>query len=265
MSIAKLPLIIVLFSFFSCKERIFRAPSGGMERTIMAGDVFEVTPADKFERNDIVVFNYFGPDYTEGADEDGKYPMHHEKRMYRLIAYSGDSLEIRDGEVFLNSRHVPLPPKAVMKYEVVSKGHIDEFDEKDPYINTTTKTGDTISYIVDLTTEQAFDYRQSKPAIISVRKKSPDSRVDDTSYARASVAGQWTSDNYGPLRIPSPGETIYCDKVNFKFYHNIPGIKTGKFLLKEKLYFVLGDNRHGAEDSRFIGLVPHSKMYGVVK
>ena len=88
---------------------------------------------------------------------------------------------------------------------------------------------------------------------------------DDSIYARASQKGSWTSDNFGPLKIPSPGETIIVDSVTFKLYHNIPGIKAGKNLLQEKLYFVLGDNRYGAEDSRFIGLIAHSKMYGVVK
>jgi signal peptidase I len=258
-------LFIVLVCFISCKQRFYRASSGSMEETILVGQTFPVTLTDKFERNDIVVFTVFSKDYGSLPDEDGEYKMHWEKRIYRLIAYSGDSLEITDGEVFVNSRHIALPPKAKLRYEVVSKVRIEEFDEKYPFAGAVTKSGDTFGYDVDLTVEQAFNYQQRKPAIISVKRKFPDLIVNDTMYARASQKGKWSSANFGPLRIPSPGETINVDSINFKLYHNIPGIKAGKNLLQEKLYFVLGDNRYAAEDSRFIGLISHSKMYGVVK
>ena len=260
----RLSLFLILFFLFSCKQRFYRASSHSMEETIMAGEAFYTEPSNKFEKNDIVVFNYFGPDYGTPAEEPGKYNMHWEKRIYRLIAYSDDTVEIKNGEVFVNLRHIPLPPKAKMKYKVLSKVYIDEFSEIYPYANPPTKNGDTLEYIVDLTTEKAFDFEQKKPAIISV-KKTPPLPADDTLYAKTSLSGNWSSNNYGPIRIPGPGETIFIDSVNFKLYHNIPGIKTGRYLLQEKLYFVLGDNRYGAEDSRFIGLIPQSKMYGIVK
>ena len=76
---------------------------------------------------------------------------------------------------------------------------------------------------------------------------------------------KWSSDNYGPLVIPNTGNTVIVDSINYKLYHNIPGIRMGKNTIEESLYFVLGDNRHGAQDSRFIGFIPHSNMYGIVK
>ncbi|MEO7312098.1 MAG: signal peptidase I [Chitinophagaceae bacterium] len=45
---------------------------------------------------------------------------------------------------------------------------------------------------------------------------------------------EWTLDNFGPLTVP-PGN-----------------------------YFVLGDNRHNAQDSRFFGIVKKEKITGVV-
>jgi signal peptidase I len=258
-------LLILFFFLVSCKGHRYRMPTGAMEETIMTGEVFYATPSEKFERNDIVVFSVFSKDYGSSPNEDGEYKMHWEKRAYRLIAYSGDSVEIKDGEVFINTRHIALPPKAKLQYEVYAKGRIEEFDELDPYVKTTTKAGDTMGYTVELITEKAEDYRGRKPFVISVKRKLPDMPINDTLYARASTDGSWSSNNFGPLRIPLPGETIVVDSINFKFYHNIPGIKIGENLLVEKLYFLLGDNRYGAEDSRFIGLISQSKMYGVVK
>jgi signal peptidase I len=48
-------------------------------------------------------------------------------------------------------------------------------------------------------------------------------------------------------------------------YQHIPGIAFGKNIIKEKLYFVMGDNRHRSQDSRYIGFIPHSNMNGIVK
>src|SRR5687768_3411856 len=180
-----LHLFIALIFLISCKNRVFRAPSGSMEATIMTGETFYVQPSNTFERNDIVVFDHFGPDYTRPSKEaPGKYPLRWNKKVYRLIAYSGDSLEIRDGEVYINSRHIPLPPKGIIPYEVLSTVRIGEFEERDPYDVTLTKTGDTLRYLLNLTTEQSINYQQKKPAIISVKKRPPVIPLDDTMYAK---------------------------------------------------------------------------------
>ena len=258
-------LVIILLSLLSCKQRFYRAPSGSMEETIKAGEMFTVTLTDKFERNDIVAFNYYGPDYTSGDGETGEVKLHWEKRIYRLIAYSGDSVEIKEGEVFVNSRHIEMLPTTKLYYEVYAKGAVEEFDEQGFYAGSIKKSGDTTIYQVYLSLEQAYEYQNRKPFIIRVKRTIPDWNIPDTTYARASKNGQWTSDNYGPFKIPSPGDNIFIDRDNYKFYHNIPDIKMGMNVMKEKLYFLLGDNRYGAEDCRFTGLIANSKMYGVVK
>src|SRR5687768_7551253 len=93
---------ILIFLMVACKGRSFRAGSNSMESTIIVGDHFYVTRSSHFERNDIVVFNYYGNDYSAPPDEFGKFEQHWEKRVFRLIAFSGDSLEIKDGEVIVN-------------------------------------------------------------------------------------------------------------------------------------------------------------------
>src|SRR5688572_7561685 len=175
-----LHLFIGFVFLTSCKNRVFRAPSGSMEATIMTGETFYVQPSNTFERNDIVVFDHFGPVYTfHLRDDPGKFPLRWNKKVYRLIAYSGDSLEIKDGEVYINSRHIALPPKAIMPYEVLSTVRIEEFEQRDPYDITITNTGDTLRYTLNLTTDQALSYREKRPAIISVKKSPPNIPLDD--------------------------------------------------------------------------------------
>lgn len=121
--------IVVLYS---CKPRFFRSPSGGMENTIMAGQQFYVEPAEKFERNDIVVFNYYGNDYGSPTDEPGKFKQHWEKRVCRIIAYSGDIVEIKNGEVFIDDHRIHPPPLALFTYEIKSGVYIDDLAEREP-------------------------------------------------------------------------------------------------------------------------------------
>ncbi|HET6994178.1 MAG TPA: S26 family signal peptidase [Chitinophagaceae bacterium] len=259
----KIHLVLLLVFTISCKHRFYRAPSGSMEETIMRGDNFTVTITGKFERNDIVVFDYYGPDYSS-MDETGQFKSSHwERRVYRLIAYSGDSVMIAEGDLFVNNRHIQMPPKGKLRYEVYAKTTIDDFNDEG--LIPPNRKGDTLVYTVDLTTNKAEEYRLRKPAIMKVKRILPEPYANDTAFARASGKGEWNINNYGPFKIPSPGEKIYVDDNNLKFYHNIPGIQKGLNTINEKLYFVLGDNRYGAEDSRYIGLIAHSKMYGIVE
>lgn len=63
----------------------------------MAGDKIHVIKTDTFNKNDIVVFDYYGDDYSKAPDESGNYKMAWQKLVYRLAAISGDLVEIKDG------------------------------------------------------------------------------------------------------------------------------------------------------------------------
>jgi signal peptidase I len=235
-----------------------------MEGTIKQGQRFYVEPTKTFKHNDIVVFDYLGEDYGLPPDDMGKYQLKEQKRTYRLIAMSGDILDIRRGEVYVNNVHSPRPSLAKTDYEIDSRVTLDEFADKDPDLVSFTRDGDTLKYITALTQEEADRYALNKTAIFAIKKIIQEAKAYDRFYTRASSSGTWSTDNYGPLKIPGPGDSILVNEINFSLYHNIPGIHTGLNFLKEKLYFVMGDNRHRAQDSRFIGFISQSKMYGVV-
>jgi signal peptidase I len=239
-----------------------------MAETLPVNSKILVENSSSFQRDDIVVFNYYGNNYQAQPDENGQWPQHWEKRVYRLVAMSGDVIELKNGDLFINDRKVPSPPKALMPYEIKATTFLDDLPERDQFpVQIKTRVGDTIVYTAALTTGQVAQFRQRKPAVISVEKEiaAYDYTYIDTMFTRNDENSRWNIDNYGPLRIPSPGEKIMVTRFNYKLYHNIPGIREGEQVLKEKLYFVMGDNRHGAEDSRYIGFIPHSNMIGIVK
>ena len=259
----KVFLLFALAAFASCRPHYFRNSSASMEATIKQGEKFYVAPARTFKQNDLAVFDYFGNDYSSPPDDMGKYKLKWEKRVFRLIALSGDVVEIRQGEVYVNNEHFPAPRSAKIEYEVDSKVPIGEFEKMRPENYYSETSGDTLKYYVPLTLDEASHYRIYSD-VLKIQKDLREVFVNDTLYAKDSSEQRWSSDNYGPLRIPSPGDSIRVNEANLKLYHNIPKIHLGLNIVKEKLYFLLGDNRHFAEDSRFIGLISHSKMFGVV-
>ncbi len=245
---------------------MYNIPSSSMAETLPAGSKVFVQPADSFSRNDIVIFNYYGNDYSQPPDENMRFPQHWEKRIYRLVAITGDEIAIRNGELFINKRRIALPPKALMQYEIKAKVMLDDLPEREYNLPSSyRRSGDTIIYSVQLTSEEATSYAGRSPAVINVQQIVSPPSISDTVFARSSGNDNWSTDHYGPFRIPVPGETIKIHQGNFKMFKNIPGIKEGEFLITEKLYFVLGDNRQASEDSRYIGLISHSNMVGVVK
>jgi signal peptidase I len=267
-TISRIAFLLFTIAIISCRGRLYRIPSSSMANTLKPGETVNVSPASSYERNDVACFEIFADDYMGPSDEEGKYKKNWQKRISRIVAVSGDSLQIKKGDLYLNGRLQLLPPEALGTYIVTSVVPIDDFLNNSDYseVQILKQNGDTLTYRTELTARQAADYERRKPAVIEVKKVIEETMGNlVTPLATNCGSCVWSVDFYGPIRIPMPGETVTIDSSNYLLYQHIPGIARGPQVIKEKLYFFLGDNRHGAEDSRYIGFIPHSKMYGIVK
>jgi signal peptidase I len=148
-------------------------------------------------------------------------------RVHKLCARENDTIEIRNGVVYLNGINIDQETDHNHYYRITRQEYenvkqkenleegkvVVEIDE----INLNIILKDSIAEKYGLTSKRDIHKKgQANEPIASVFKQN------------------WNKDNFGPLKIPK-----------------------GKV-------FVLGDNRDNSEDSRYIGLINTSDILGVV-
>ncbi|GLB48214.1 signal peptidase I [Neptunitalea lumnitzerae] len=239
----------------------------------------------KIKNNDIVVFNQpadtlkdmnnFHPDRNYYKPIDKKTNL-----VKRCVGIAGDTLEIKNGYVFINGKQTQLPERAKPQYgfyvdtdnQQIPLGALKErygFREGGSYKN---------GYYLTLTDEEAARLKEH-PLVKSVEKQLVLDGVKGEVFPYIDSL-QWNRDNYGPIYIPEEGATIDITKANLPFYkriiteyeHNnlttagndifINGKKATTYTFKQNYYWMMGDNRHNSLDARMWGYVPFDHVVG---
>jgi signal peptidase I len=125
-------------------------------------------------------------------------------------------------------------------------------------------------------TEVGAERLKNTPGITAVIRQI--SREDDNSVFPH--INKWNRDNYGPVYIPEEGKTVALTAETLPFYKaiitdyenndlkvngseiRINGEIATNYTFKQNYYFMMGDNRHNSEDSRYWGFVPENHIVG---
>ncbi len=194
----------------------------------------------------------------------------------RCVATPGDTLEVRDGFVWVNGEQQTIYPGVQLTYTVVTTGQKINSKTLDRLgINTAELFYDPSlpGYPMMPLTAEMLEEIKSLPNVVSAE---PDLDMDPVSCSREifpfTEDSGWTRDYFGPLWIPKKGETVELNDRNLPLYERIisvyedgdaaAALADGRYTFKQDYYFMMGDNRHNSLDSRYWGFVPEDHLVG---
>lgn len=239
----------------------------------------------KIKRNEIVVFSWPADSLAAmWGDTSGKHtykPI--DKRtnyVKRCVGIPGDSLEVRDGYVFINGEKTVLPDRAKPQWmhivdtggEKFSQGAAKRYNIREWAIQ-----GD--NFVLNLTDEEAAAIAKN-PIVKSVTKHVKPKGNYDKAVFPHDPRYAWSSDNFGPIYIPKKGATVDLNAATIPFYEQIirryenndltifgddiyiNGKKANNYTFKQDYYWMMGDNRQNSLDARNWGYVPFDHVVG---
>ena len=174
--------------------------------------------------------------------------------------------------------------------ELVSRLNLDKVysDDTSAYYATTTMLNEKVkSYLKVENVDNMAIFNMSRQEAAAYSKNSDIVTIIPFNYTHGdpdifpqSKSYQGTVDNMGPIYIPQKGATIALNVQSLPFYKKIieeyegntlsvsgnqitlNGKVTTSYTFKQNYYWMMGDNRHRSEDSRFWGYVPEDHIVG---
>ncbi|MEL0454722.1 signal peptidase I [Flavobacteriaceae bacterium SZ-1-7] len=245
---------------------------------------------EDIERNDIVVFNQpadtlldmndFHPDRNYYKPIDKKTNL-----VKRCVGIAGDTLEVRDGFVYINGQKNELPDRAHLQFSYYVQPKTHQFNPKFLKERYDITDGFGIinaqnTYYFSAISDEALAKFKDHPNVVSITPNIKEKGTRDPNIFPHDPNYNWNVDQFGPLYIPEKGKTIDINLENLPLYKRviteyegnslqvqgnqilINGEVTDNYTFKQNYYWMMGDNRHNSIDARAWGFVPFNHVVG---
>jgi len=249
----------------------------------------------KIKNNDIVVFSWPVDTLVDITNPYGEVDIKpiDKKSNYvkRCVGIPGDSLEIRNGYVYINGKQNILPDRAKLQFGYAFRTSsrlnpayaAERFDITDLY------PGDNPpSYQVFQAhmTDEAYEKFKNYPSLDTIISTKGKPGVWEKNVFPSDIQYPWNTDFFGPIYIPKAGVTVPINSESIPFYKRIIEVYEGnelgiknkitqlgtqvllngnaitEYTFKQDYYWMMGDNRSNSQDARMWGYVPFNHVVG---
>ena len=174
-----------------------------------------------------------------------------------LLSTRGNSVE--DFRLITNSRGLPLDIVQEQRLQVT------EVLERERQLTLTLKEAEALA---------------AESWIDSIVRKNQMEKIPNTNFFPNALPYDWNEDNFGPLVLPKEGMRVPLTKENYPLYKKLireyekndfvkkgdrfylNGKEVTDYTFQQDYYWMMGDNRHRSEDSRYWGFVPEDHIVG---
>jgi signal peptidase I len=227
---------------------------------------FRLPGFQDIERNDIVVFSWPVDtlvDITPGNMRGSVRKPIDKKSNYvkRAVGVPGDSLEVRDGYVYINGEKNDLPDRARIQfsYTIVSKELLVKraqdangnyvfpsdlmnrrYEISDIYLSGV--QGDNGPYVhTAQASEASIEKLKNNSNIISIERTHYDAIENNKAIFGAKPGRTSSVDNFGPIYIPEEGKTVAINPESLPYYKRIIEVYEGYEMGREREITVNGN------------------------